>query len=144
MLALSASFGVEAQTTNNGNANKTPLLLAEVALLRSPPEVQYEFMRLAFSSFKSSFSSFLKINIEERDQLVQQGYYIHALSKCLLIADEKELADLLNTYKGDGNEKELALEFEQIYKRIRGVYPDVIPVDVNALTRRMLDKRTIR
>jgi hypothetical protein len=126
----------------------SPLLVEERRLLASPVQVKFEVMRRSSSKeFRLTFQEYARIDSEQADAALSEKYYIAAIRRAtLLIRGEDRLFEILNSYGLDPNvsAKQISLQFEQTYFDMFGVYPDMVPVDTQAILDRLLSSSTIR
>lgn len=129
---------------------QSPLQIEEKALSKSVSDVQWEFVRQVVLNFVTSQQNFRHIPEADRKAYVKQAYYLQALSMIgLTTRGDPELIQLLSgvTPKTVNNAIEMeriALSFESTYRRKYGLWPQIVPVNVEALTERMLRQRVVR
>lgn len=123
---------------------QSPLQAHAEALANSPPEVQYEFITQIMPNYAATRARFIRLPRATQIQAALYAYYLAALKRATLVhRGDGDLVDLLNTFTGE-NAKSICLEFEQLYYSKFGSWPPIVPVDVAALTERMLSDMTVR
>lgn len=155
MLVLSAtapfvpSSSALAQTVPDTRAQSqaaSPLLIEEGKIRTSPAEIHYAILRASSPKFNLTFAQIAKIPQPQRADLVSDVYYTMAVDRAtMLTRGRADLADIINTI-GSGNQdlRQVALDFEARYFAVFGVYPDIVPVDSEALLQRMLNRSKVQ
>ncbi len=123
----------------------TPLQMQEEALIDSVSDVKWEFIRQVFSNFATSLPNFRHIPVEDQNSVARRGYYIQAMKLALLLpVHDPDLVAIANSLSKDADFKSVALDFEKTYHAKYRKWPPIVPVDIEALTARMLNNNVIR
>lgn len=123
---------------------QSPLQAQADALANSPPEVQYEFITQIMPNFAATRARFIRLPRATQIQAALHAYYLAAFKRATLVhRGDHDLVALLNSFTGE-NAKSICLEFERLYYSKFGSWPQIVPVDVAALTERILDDMTVR
>lgn len=124
--------------------NCTPLCTELARLNNSPIEVKWHLFKSVIKNSGMEFWMFQKMSPEDRDNAARKAYFIAALDRSFLLAETKELADILNKI-GQGSDPEATvMEFENKYIKTFGKYPNIVPVDTAKLRERLLNQMKIQ
>jgi len=137
LIVLAALAAVEGQG---------PLKVGAEELASAPAGVKYEFWRQVFRNVTQERGVFIRMPQADQNRVVLHGYYLRALKKAMLLhRGDAELVDILNTLAEPGADPEaIALRFEDKYHQKFGTWPNLVPVNVDALIERMLIEQEIR
>jgi hypothetical protein len=135
-----------AQCLDNCDEKRTSMLAGqEQALNSSEDVVRFYVIKSVFPDIAISERQFRGMDEGDKSKLLAQAYYKSAFFRAVLLhRGDSELVDILNKMAHNNDLKEVCLEFEKAYVKKFGSFPDIVPVDVAHLTRRLLDNRLIR
>jgi hypothetical protein len=126
-------------------STESPLQAEEAKLEQAGPAVKFEFINSVIKNFGMTFRSFRQYTNERQFEMARRAYYLQAMSRAVLVyRADAELAAIINRIPSETDLKPVALDFELLYYKKFGKWPPIVPVDVDALTERMLSDLEVR
>ena len=113
---------------------ESPLQFEEQKLISAPTPVKYYLMKEFYPELRATYRDYLNAPEEKRKNLLSNAYYMRALMIAGKMAMDSSCIVILNRLTGEGNAKNIALEWEAQYLRVVGSFPDVVPVDTDSVS----------
>lgn len=124
----------------------SPLEIELRALVAAPAEVRHEFIDQVIVDWNMPLWRYVRYSASQQSMMAERAYYIQAVGKAMLVhQNDRALTDIINELDTPNPDmRGIAIKFDREFKRRYGRWAPIVPVDVQALTRRMLRGRTVR
>jgi hypothetical protein len=122
----------------------SPLLVEQNKILSAPSPVRYYILKRLAPKFRGEYADFLNIPKAKMDDVLSDMYYTRALSIASKLEMDQSCAEILNRYGAGADARSVALAWEAQYAKVFGSLPDIVPVDTDSVTSRLIEQDRIR